>query len=127
MNTFSYCYTSFFLSMSVKIFGFHCPTDFFIHCQTKNPKSASFHDLYSATCFSDSLMTASTIASRAQVSLVCLSPSFSTHSLAFPPSNTSFSITSLLFVDESSSAFTIFITSATSTTPLFTCPRSIFS
>ena len=113
--------------MSVKILGFPCPADFFIHCPTKNPKSTSFPLLYSATCPAFSTITASTIASRAPVSLVCLTPSLSTQSRAVPHSNTSFSMTVLELVDESSSALTILMTSAISCVPAFMSRSPILS
>lgn len=113
--------------MSVNILGFPCPADFFIHCPTKNPKRVSLPLLYSATCPALSAMIASTMASRAPVSLVCLSPRVSTHVRAMPHSNTSFSITVLELVDESSSAFTILMTSAISAVSAFMSRSPILS
>lgn len=113
--------------MSVNIFGFPCPFDAFIHCPTKNPKSVSLPPLYRATWLAFSMSIVSTIASRAPVSFDCFSPSFSTHSVASPHSNTSFSMTSFEFVEESSSAFTICMTFPTSLAHHLTWDRSIFS
>ncbi len=113
--------------ISVNIFGFPCPFDAFMHCPTKNPKRFTFPDLYSATWEAFSTRTASTMASSAQVSLVCLSQSFVTHSSALPHSKTSFSMTAFEFVEESSSAFTICMTRANSSTGDFRYERYIFS
>lgn len=104
----------FFLRISVNIFGFPCPLDFFIHCPTKKPNRLIFPDWYSASWFGDSASTASTIASSTPRSFFCLRERVSIHSSALPHSKTSFSITILEFVDESSSALTSSITRAIS-------------
>ena len=105
---------SFFLRISVKSFGFHCHFEAFIDWPTKNQKSDSFPQIYSPTCSGCAASTSSAIFSSAPVSLLCFSPSFSTHSRADHHSKTSFSIISFELVDESSSLLTILITFAIS-------------
>lgn len=116
-------FDSFVFSISVKILGLPCPADFFIHCPTKNPKRLTLPLWYSMSCVCDCAMTVSAIASRAAVSLVWRSESESTQASALPHSNTSFSITILELVDESSSTFTSSMTRAISFVSAFISDR----